>query len=280
MGKKDKKNKPKTLHERFRLLGIDFSKPGFYDSPQFRAAEANDGAFLEKYAAYVENRLVLPDEAARVRSIVPKTAQFLFDALVQDGRLAACVDASQVLSRFLEAQGVWNYIVKGALTVSFAPDTGLSPVHMAPIMMKGNRAVTGHAWVCAPPYRVVDVTVALQPYSDAQRAVLGNFFICEEAPPRANVEANDLFDAECVAFYKQQRGSAPTIRDLLEFSPNILNQVQRFGVFSIEHGPVRLKYVGTSTTAPDLPLEEMACLSLSGRRPIEAYHDLQQAMKC
>jgi hypothetical protein len=95
-------------HDRLRKLGIGTAKPGFYDDPKFLAAEKNDPTLLEAYADFVES---MDFEAAYLTSAercIEYTARFLYERLVSDGRKGACIDASCVLSRFLERQGVWN----------------------------------------------------------------------------------------------------------------------------------------------------------------------------
>jgi hypothetical protein len=274
---KPKQNKPQNLPELFRALDIDFSKPGFYDTPAFGAAERRDPSFLAKYADFVDGRAMSPEEISHARVIVPKAAQFLFERLAQAQHLDACANASMALSRFLERQGVWNYVVKGALTVSFADDTGSPPVHIAPIGMKRSShpdAFPGHAWVCAPPFRVVDVTVALQkPYTPAARAILGDFFVAAETVQPATPAADDLFDSECVAEYRHRRGSGPTLRDVTDYNPRLLDKIKRYGAFLVTRDRVALKYVGYDMTAPGEPLEDPTVQPLGGKRPIELYHD-------
>lgn len=274
---KAKKNKPRSLPERFRALGIDFSKPGFYDTPAFAAAEQRDPAFLAKYADFVDARAMTPDEVSRAREIVPKAAQFLFERLAQAQHLDACANASMALSRFLERQGVWNYVVKGALTVSFDAATGLAPVHIAPLWLKRTthpESFVGHAWVCAPPFRIVDVTVALQrPYTPAARSILGDFFVATETVQPATAEADDLFDPDAVADFRRLTGSGPTLRDVIKVNPRLLDKIKRYGAFLVRRDRVELKYVGYDMTASGEPLENPTAQTLAGKRPIEHYGD-------
>lgn len=273
---------PPSLPEQLRRLGIDVSTPGFYDTPAFRRAEQVDASFLGKYADFVDRRPMSPEEVRHARAVVPSAARFLFERLARAQQLGACVNASMALSRFLERLGVWSYVVKGALTVSFAEGAGLPPVHIAPIRRKGSTPAgvfAGHAWVCAPPFRVVDVTAALQrPYSPAARAVLGDFFVAAESVQPASPEAIDLFDPECVAMFRRARGSDPTLRDVASQIPRLIEQVERYGAFAVDRGRARLKYVGYGMTAPSELLEDPTIPLLAGRSRVELYDELARSL--
>jgi hypothetical protein len=106
---------------------------------------------LEAYADFVEGRDYTEEYLASAEKCIERTVEFLFGRLASDGRKGACIDASCVLSRFLERQGIWNYMVKGGLTVVFPPKSGLARTYFSPIMAKENPAVAGHVWVSRRP---------------------------------------------------------------------------------------------------------------------------------
>lgn len=89
-------------------LGLDLTKPGFYDDPAFLAAERRDPRLLEAYAYFIDGISLDENYVEYVRERTHATVTFLHRALVEDGRMGACVDVSAALSRFLERQGVWN----------------------------------------------------------------------------------------------------------------------------------------------------------------------------
>src|SRR5690349_757032 len=95
------------LEEKFRRLGLDRLAPGFYDSPEFIRAERRDSTLLVNYAQYVKLLVLGADYLARARQIIEDSADFLYRALVLDGRRGACIDVSSALLRFLEQEGVW-----------------------------------------------------------------------------------------------------------------------------------------------------------------------------
>jgi hypothetical protein len=228
---------------------------------------------LDRYAKFVDLRPMSQEELNHARKIVPRASEFLFHRLREDGRLSACGDTSRVLCRLLERFGIWNYVVKGALTVSFAKSTGLDSATMGVLALPGNPAVAGHVWVCAPPYRVVDVTASRQPYPSNARKIIGSRFVLEDAVHAATPEGKDLFEADALAAFRRERGRTPTMGDVREAVPNIDEKIARLGAFRVPRGRASFKYIGTATSAPDLLLDDMTNLRLSGKFPRELCAD-------
>jgi hypothetical protein len=139
----------RALESDFRRRGIDTSTPGFYDHPAFVAAEQRDNTFLNRYARYVDVRQHPEDYIHRASVEIPVIAETLHGILVQDARQGACVDMSGVLSRTLDREGFWNYVVKGSLTITFPTHSGIGQRYFRTVD-RGN-FVAGHAWVVAPP---------------------------------------------------------------------------------------------------------------------------------
>lgn len=182
---------------RLAKLNLDTSRPGFYDDAAFLAAERGDPKLLEAYAGFVDGLTLDQDYFKYARERVRETASFLLKELKADGRQGACIDLASAVSRFLERQGVWNYLVKGALTLSFPASSGLSSKHFWPIGNgpSASGATAAHVWVRAPPFVVVDLTVAMQPYSECAECFLPDAVIAENAP-RGKVGLSDLLDPE------------------------------------------------------------------------------------
>jgi hypothetical protein len=97
----------------FGRFGIDFSRPGFYDSPEFRANEENDPDFIATYAQYVDSLNFTDNYLKHARQRALAAAEFMFAEIGRDGKKGACIDASGVLQRILDREGIWNYLVAG-----------------------------------------------------------------------------------------------------------------------------------------------------------------------
>lgn len=261
-----------NLESLFHQLGVDCGKPGFYDDAGFVHAEKTNPELLDVYAEYVMVRDFSPEYLATARQMVRQTSDYLFRKLVEDGRKGACIDASMTLSRFLEKQGIWNFAVRGGLTIEFSKETGLESLHFCPIMEHSNPAKAGHVWVHAPPFPVVDLTVALQPYRGGQGQYLQGAVVAEDVG-RGSVEWPDLFDPDCVPSFVVSRGRLPTLPDMEAMSPGLLARIQRLGVYTVRLHHATLKYVTCAVTAPDSPLEAMTSLRLKGFYPKDLYAD-------
>lgn len=261
-----------TLASQFSAMGIPTDRPGFYDSPAFVEAERREPTFIEKYAAFVKIRSYDAAYLARAEQIIRRTARILNQELVADSRLGACIDLSMVLSRILELEGVWNYMVKGALTITFPARTGIPSAHFYAADVNDSRA--GHVWADAPPFEVVDLTLRQQPHGKAVAALLPETILEETGSPatasyqdvfspayqalaaRAGYRANHLFSS----------GRTPRFKDFTSAFPPCL--VVRDGV--------SLKYVPCAIGAPDNPLEGIKTMSFSGRSGAEVYSNLVQ----
>src|SRR6266511_5404545 len=115
------------LSQEFARHGIDVTKPGFYDDPQFLEQEKSNPDFLDNYASFVRNRPYDGAYLVKARAEIPVIAEAVHAELVTDGRLGACVDVGMMLSRILEQEGYWNYQVKGSLTIEFPPKHVIKP---------------------------------------------------------------------------------------------------------------------------------------------------------
>lgn len=144
---------------------ISFESPGFHDSPAFLAAERADSTFIYNLARFVEARRYSVEELNTAAAKIEIAAEAVRAAVQADGRPGLCVTASGILSRMLDALGIWNYCAKSTLTIRFPPDVSRSPRFFYAID-EGNFE-SPHSIVVAPPYTVIDLTVKHQAYDKA-----------------------------------------------------------------------------------------------------------------
>jgi hypothetical protein len=149
----------------FVQCGIDPSRPGLHDSPEFLRAEAQDSRAMNHVARLVEARSYSADELQEAQRKILVAAGAVAARIASDGRHGLCVIASGVLSRMLDELGVWNYTAKSNLTVHFPPSVSTEPRYF--YSMDEGHFVAPHAIVVAPPFTLVDVTVKHQTYDDA-----------------------------------------------------------------------------------------------------------------
>jgi len=262
------------LERLFRSANIDFARPGFYDQPGFVMAERRDPRALEAYAEYIDKRPYPEDYKARARAVVTRAAQFLSRELEIDGRRGACIDASGALMRMLEREGIWSYMAGGATVVEFPRHAHLRAQYFHPFVHPDNPAKTGHMWLRVPPFAVVDVTLAMQPWSNRQRPFIPAY-IASEAFNVAEKEIDDLIEDELMELLMEQ-GRVPTMANL---EPRQRQTMEKFPAFQIEQQELRIKYVPTRVSAMDGALEDMRNLCLSGKYPAQLYQDFRAVLE-
>jgi hypothetical protein len=266
------------LENTFRRLGIDCSHPGFCETPAFLEAEQQKPRLLIFYAQYVDALTFDPLYLERARAVIRDTSAFLYRELVADGRRGGCIDIAQTVQRFLEQQETWVYFVGGGLRIEFPAAARLGPKWFWPIMHGDNPAVMGHAWVCAPPYKVIDLSFSLQPYRANEQKYLNGYVLIDECQgPAENTTIDDLVENEArndfQRFYRRQ----PTLADLPLFDrPHLQQFMADFPSCKAIKDEIRLKYVPTKISAPDRPLDGMRNLQLRGRYPAQLYEEFQR----
>lgn len=250
--------------------GIDVSEPGFYDHPAFISVEKKYPKYLNNYARYVQTQNYSSEYLDRAKKEIPFIAKVLHEELVKDGRLGACIDISMVLSRILEMEGYWNYIVKGALTLIFQPDSGIRTKHYWPIDFTNAQA--GHVWVAAPPFNIIDITIKQQPFHEGEERFLPDYVI-EEGYDIATVEFNDIFSPEARLYLRKSQGIIES--KLIPYgAPEAAKVINVFKPYYIQQASVKMKYITVAISAPDSPLKNMKNLCLLGRYGDSIYKEI------
>lgn len=260
------------LRREFAGLGIPMDAPGFYDHPAFVAIEKKNPKFLEAYAKFVQSRPIDRTYIAQVRQVVGIVGPMWNEELVLDGRLGACIDLSMVLSRTLESGGVWNYVVKGALTIEFPKNSGYGKTYFWPIDIA--KVAAGHVWVCAPPYSIIDLTIHQQPFG-GHRLKHVPPFVLSESVERYSPTIVDICSTEVVSDLQRQ-GAPLTNETLFRIQPNLRGIFQSFPATVERHDSTILNYTPCAISASDRPFEEITSLRLRGRTGYEIY---QQRLK-
>ena len=234
----------RVLARLFSNRDIPTDQIAFYNSAAFLAAEQADPAFLEFYGAWVRSRPRNAAYDAHVREIVPRMAEIVADEIIRDGQLGVCIDASMMLSKMLEEEGVWCYAAKGALSVS-AP--GLDdPTHF---WMIDDEPAAGHVWVVAPPFEIVDVTLQGQLWQRGEAAMLPKTIVLETAK-RITAEADDFMATSVLEREYRRIGPLPSDFHLCAV-PGLARPAKYFPSWEVKAGAVTLRYACASLTVSD-----------------------------
>ena len=227
-----------------------------------------DYTYLEKYAEYVLLKSYAPQYFERAKHEIPFIARLLNEELIKDGRLGACIDISIGLSRILEQEGFWNYIPKGSLTIEFPPQSKLSKKYFWTVDI--GKLKSGHVWVVAPPFSVIDLSIKQQAYPDSARDYLPDF-VCSISDKIAIINDSDIISPE--AFLEMKREGINS-RWMDYIKPNWDIFKRKFRPIQVDENNLLLKYTTTGICAPDMPIEKVETLKLSGRITIEVYNDI------
>ena len=261
------------LRDRFTTAGIPTDRPGFLDDPRFLALEQQDRYVLEDYARFTRWGQYDATYLDRAEKVIRIVVQEMHGALQRDANHGACVNASMVLSRILDRERIWNYMVNGALTIEFPAGSGFETFQFWPIDEDpGPGRTTGHKWVSATPFEVIDLTLRLQNYPTPFTDLLPDT-VLESNPGRAEIVFSDLaapgYFEECV------RHKIWPLDELDAMWPNFRRSLSPdFPAAVVTDGGVTLKYVPTGIGASDEPLERMGTIRFEGRSPLEFYNEV------
>lgn len=251
----------------FNAIGVS-CVPGFYDDPSFLAEERRGrGLSLNHYARFVQQRHFDEAYLARARREIPIIAGEFHRAVKRNGRLGACIDASNPLSRILEREGFWNFVAIGGFEISLTATGPGKPIHFWAVDTNP-KVGGGHAWVFAPPFSVIDITVQLQPYEPKDRAQLPEMVIAENVIPFTpapdqliSPSVRRHLDHAGVAKSKYWKAINPAVELMLATFPSVL--VRRIeGDYS---------YMMVAVTASDGPLEAITNMRYDGKTAAHVY---------
>lgn len=251
------------LKRKFELLSIDYSKPGFYDEPNFVREERRDPRMLEAYAQWVLVRERTAEYDAHVRDVMPRLANIISARLDRHQWFGGCVAVTGMATRFLDRMGIWNAVMKGSVAVHL----GDRSRHFAIVdQIEGPNTETGHYWLVVPPYDIVDMTLY------HQRWLSGDSGFQEVAPKIVLADSTEVIrttPADVIA---------PA---MLDGDPNQhhnrLRDQRRFGAIfpgrKVQLENVVLRYVSSGATAPDCALEDVNIDARQGVAAMTIWRD-------
>jgi hypothetical protein len=266
------------LEKRFADLSIDYSKPEFYNNPKFVAHEQRNPEFLWEYTDYVVSREYPAEYVEKAEIAVPKIVGYLYEELVKDGRLGACLDVSLAASKILEKYGFWNTIQTGSFTAEL-PDAPRRKIrHWPEFMVPGEKSKVGHAWLVAPPFKHIDLAVSRQEQNEDMRPFVSPYVIAKEIGGVEGVSFDDMVDPDLKNLWLRQTGTLPSIQDIMKHNENVARYMTRFRPFSVKDGRSMLKYFPCRPTAALEKFEDHTGHCFSGRRTPKVFSDMIAAI--
>lgn len=256
------------IRDYFNQLNIPTDIPGFYDHPNFLAVENENPFFLANYARFVFTLTFDDNYLENARTKIPVIVAELYKHMSNENQVGRCVDISGILSRILEKENIWNYAVKGSLTIKFPANTNISDRYFGSV--DTGQFFAGHAWVCAPPFDVIDLAVRHQPYSENEADHLPNY-VMEEGMPEAKSEIIDIISPEVRNYFLLQ--GIPLAHQLEQVEPETPTFIKVFPAKSVTVNGTTLKYIPIAGFANDGALEVITNMNFQGKLPMQLYEE-------
>jgi hypothetical protein len=265
------------VDDKLRRLGVDVSALGFYDQPAFQALEETDPLALELYSSWVINRPRDLDYDAHARLVVPRLAAIIERRLASANGLGACVNVATMMARMLDRLGVWSFAVRGSLTVEIPsrPEVGRRYFPECDLLDHDDN-VTGHGWLVAPPFVVVDPTLKHQKWVDLDPEISALLpeVVAADGGGIIRPRWNDVVSDALIEKYNVPRSELNA--DLpYRFKPDLVRIQESLPGREVRIDGLSLRYIAGAITVSDRPLEEMPWVSpaSSNLRPIHIWDE-------
>lgn len=256
----------------FKSKKIPTDTPGFFDHPNFLEIERDDPDFLDNYARFVNWQQYDQSYLDRAKRIVEITADCLHDGLIQEGRLGGCIDTSMTMGRVLDLHGVWNYVVRGSLGITFPDDSGYEPFCFHPVDIDdGSGREFGHKWVYAPPFVVVDATLQLQEYEkDFAKLLPDTVLLSVSDAKKVHGRPEDILCPSAI-HHAERMGQNPD-KALATMVPKYVRSFSKhFTGYETIQKEVVLKYIPVGIGGSDDPLEKINSYQVKGKSAYDYY---------
>jgi len=206
-----------------------------------------------------------------VRTVVPKLTRILARAFQADSLEGACIGASTALTHMPSRLSVWSFGLAGS-TILEVPANRLRKDLFAVDFPDSDQSEVGHVWVVAPPFQIVDATIALQNWGNSPiRPFIPDSLVVETEASVITPTVDDLISP---LVQKRKLLESEGVQDSNlhnELIPNLSGFNENFPALSLTIGALHLRYCPTSPAMPNEPLEEIMSSSHYRRSAIEIW---------
>ena len=260
------------LTEMLHSHGVNTDEFAFYDQPSFIEQEKYQPEYLEHYAKWVLLRPTTDTYQFHVRSVVPRLSQLISTALMEDQWEGSCILATGLMTRMLDRLNVWSFGIRGSATFSVQERSIWRGLHSVDVEDFPGAAL-GHAWVCAPPYIVVDASAATQRWGDDPIRKYIPSFILDDSGLRTKPIVSDVVSAPIRARYALTEG-----REDQNLHYRLESRLRDFGktfpATKVPLGPLVARYIPIAITQSDVDLENINKGGGVGRTGEELWQDV------
>ncbi len=272
------------VERKLRGLGVDVNAFGYYDQPAFVALERIDPLALELYSTWVINRTRDASYDNHARQTVPRLAAIVEHRLASESGLGACVNVATMMARMLDRLGVWSFAVRGSLTIEIPSCLEAGRRYFQECDLPDHKDnMTGHGWLVAPPFVVVDPTLKHQKWVELHPSIakLLPQVVAAEDGEFIRPRWDDVVSDSLIQMYSVPRSALNA--DLpYRFKPDLARIEKSLPGRDVRIGDLSLRYIAGAVTVSDVPLQEMAWVSPASPklRPIHIWEeDVEPALR-
>ena len=258
------------LQQEFANARISTDEPGFYEDPAFIRREAKVPHYLDNYARFVQQQPYSLSYLDRAEPIIHVVSEELQLALKDDGPAEAYAEATFVMSRILEREGVWNYVASGALSMTFPSGSGFEPFSFPAFNVQAGKPIyCSYHWVVAPPFQIIDFEIQACRYPYPFNHLLPKI-VWEPSGESATADLSDFFGANAL---KEIANTGMTLDEALDhYLPNYRSSFAHdFVPRSINRMDTQLKYVPTGVAVAENSLEQFTGFKSKGLTAAQIY---------
>lgn len=253
--------------ELFEQHNIDMRNPGFYDNINFMKIEQIDPSFLINYASFVQFNKYSNEYFEFVKAKVPAIVNMIYDRFNKEN--GKCIDLSNILLKLIEKEGIWAYMVKGSVQIIFPKKFNIDKKYFYSIDIGDFMA--GHAWIVAPPYQIIDLTLKHQSYKCGEEKYLPDYIISTNCK-LSNYNANEIINE---SYVPSSYTADKFLAEYLLSNKGMDFVLNNYPTYEYKYCGLRIKYIPVGIAVPDTSLEDYPYNDIIGCKPIDFYNEMR-----
>lgn len=258
-----------ALQKEFEDARIPTDQPGFYEDFQFVRRESKTPGYLDNYARFVQWQPYKDSYLWKAEEIIHVVGAELQHAMELENCAAAYDESPLVMSRILEREGVWNYVVHGAVTISFPISSGFAPYSFRSLDPDNNAIkARGYTWIYAPPFQIVDLALITQNYPDPIQHFLPKIVLEKDAEATVG-EPEEILNS--VAIEKFHAEGVSLEEGLSRLAPGFRKFQEDFPAYRFVRDEVEFKFIPMRVVPNETPLEQFTKFVSKGRSAVTIY---------
>lgn len=192
----------------------------------------------DHHARKVEASPISEAQEPRVRQACESVVRALYERVRQDGRHGACIDVARSMSWMLTEMEIDNYFLVGGLKITLPEESNLGAVWFS--QYDTYHVDAGHAWVVAPPFKIVDCALKHQPYHSSRIPDLLPDYIIEKGEPTTELHPMDYCSRPLLEQVVADRSMVPGVNKIVK---QVAKFTSEFNAHILDINGVKFKYV-------------------------------------